>query len=111
MDLSLEFVGLRDSIDQAVKSLKRGGRAVVAGIGPENIELVPPFVFVWSEYQLIGSFGSDLADIQKLVALLSANKMDLSESITSKIPLEEVNQGIQDLEKKTGNPVRIVVSR
>jgi len=111
VDLSLEFVGINKTIDQAVKSLRRGGRAVVAGIGAENIEIVPPFVFTWSEYQLIGSFGSDLADIQKLAALLTSNRLDLSGSITAKIPLNQVNQGILDLDNKVGNPVRIVVTR
>ena len=111
VDLSLEFVGLNETIDQAIKSLKRGGRTVVAGIGKQKIEVVPPFIFVWSEYQLMGSFGSDLTDIQKLVRLLTAKKLDLSQSITANIPLDEVNQGIHDLKKKVGNPVRIVVTR
>ncbi len=111
VDLSLEFVGLNETIDQAVKSLKRGGRTVAAGIGTQNIEIVPPFIFVWSEYQLMGSFGSDLTDIQKLVGFLTSKRLDLSESITANIPLDDVNQGIRDLEKKVGNPVRIVVTR
>jgi len=111
VDLSLEFVGSKETIDQAIKSLKRGGRTVVVGIGGQNMEIVPPYIFVWSEYQLIGSFGSDRADIQKLIKLLSSNKLDLSESITASVPLEEVNRGINDLGKKVGNPVRIIVSR
>jgi len=110
VDLSLEFVGLKETIDQAIKSLKRGGRTVVAGIGGQNIEIVPPYIFVWSEYQLIGSFGSDRADIQKLVELVSSHKLNLSESITGHVPLEEVNQGIHNLETKIGNPVRIIVT-
>ena len=109
VDLSLEFVGLKETVDQAIKSLKRGGRTVVVGIGGQNMEIVPPYIFVWSEYQLIGSFGSDRADIQKLVELVNTNKLNLSESITGRIPLEEVNQGIHNLDKKVGNPVRIVV--
>jgi D-arabinose 1-dehydrogenase-like Zn-dependent alcohol dehydrogenase len=111
VDLSLEFVGLNETIDQAVKSLKRGGRTVVSGIGMKNIEIVPPAIFVWSENQLIGSFGSDLADIERLIGFVSENRLDISESISAKIPLEELNQGIHDLENKVGNPVRIVVSR
>jgi len=110
VDLSMEFVGLQETIDQAIKSLKRGGRTVVVGIGGQNMEIVPPYIFVWSEYQLIGSFGSDRADIQKLVELVKNQKLNLSESITGHIPLEEVNQGIHNLEKKVENPVRIIVS-
>jgi Zn-dependent alcohol dehydrogenase len=42
---------------------------------------------------------------------VTAKKLDLSQSITANIPLDEVNQGIHDLKKKVGNPVRIVVTR
>ena len=111
VDLSLEFVGSKETIDQAIKSLKRGGRTVVVGIGGQNMEIVPPYIFVWSEYQLIGSFGSDRADVQKLIELLRSRKLNLSDSITARIQLEEVNRGIHDLKERVGNPVRIIVSR
>ncbi len=110
VDVAFEFVGINAVIDQAVRSLRRGGRAVIVGIGPERINIVPPFSFVYNDLSLIGSFGSDLADLERLMLLAAAGKVDLHESISSVIPLDEVNKGISDLEKKIGNPVRIVVT-
>lgn len=110
VDIAFEFVGLNSTIDQAVRSLRRGGRAVVVGIGPERINVSPPFFFVYNDLALIGSFGSDIADLESLMTLAECGKLDLSESISSIIPLKEVNQGISDLEQKKGNPVRIIVS-
>jgi len=110
VDVAFEFVGVSAVIDQAVRSLRRGGRAVAVGIGPEAIKTIPPFFFVYNELALIGSFGSDISDLEKLMGLAALGKVDLTESISSVIPLTDINQGISDLEKKVGNPVRIVVS-
>lgn len=110
VDVAFEFVGMNIVVDQAVKSLRRGGRAVIVGIGPEKINTIPPFSFVYNELELIGSFGSDIADLERLMMLAASGKVDLSESVSSVIPLKAVNQGISNLEKKVGNPVRIVIS-
>jgi propanol-preferring alcohol dehydrogenase len=110
VDIAFEFVGVNSAIDQAVRSLRRGGRAVIVGIGPERIDISPPFFFVYNDLALIGSFGSNIADLQSLMGLAASGKLDLSESISSVIAMQEVNQGISDLEKKVGNPVRIIVS-
>ena len=110
VDVAFEFVGVNAVIDQAVRSLRRGGRAVAVGIGPEPIKTIPPFFFVYNDLALIGSFGSDIGDLEKLMGIAASGKLDLTESVSSVITLNDVNQGISDLEKKVGNPVRIVVS-
>lgn len=110
VDVAFEFVGVNAVIDQAVRSLRRGGRAVAVGIGPEPIKTISPFFFVYNDLALIGSFGSDIGDLEKLMGIAASGKLDLTESVSSVITLNEVNQGISDLEKKVGNPVRIVVS-
>jgi len=110
VDVAFEFVGANAVIDQTVRSLRRGGRAVAVGIGPEPIKTIPPFFFVYNDLALIGSFGSDIGDLEKLMGLATSGKLDLTESVSSVITLNDINQGISDLEKKVGNPVRIVVS-
>ncbi len=110
VDVAFEFVGVNAAVDQAVRSLRRGGRAVIVGIGPEPIHVLPPFSFVYNDLSLIGSFGSDISDLERVADLAALGKLDLSESVSTVIPLERVNQGLSDLEKKVGNPVRIVVS-
>lgn len=110
VDAAFEFAGVNAAIDQAVRSLRRGGRAVTVGIGPERINIISPFFFVYNDLTLIGSFGSDIGDLERLMGIAASGKLDLRESVSSVIPLNDVNQGISDLEQKVGNPVRIVVS-
>jgi len=109
VDLAIEFIGLRETIEQSVECLKLGGRAVVVGLGPEKISLLPPTVFVRSEVSLLGSYGSTQLEIRTLVDLLASGRLDLSESITERVSLEEVNKGLEHLHKKIGNPIRIVI--
>jgi 2-desacetyl-2-hydroxyethyl bacteriochlorophyllide A dehydrogenase len=109
VDLALEFIGLRETIEQAVTCIRTGGRMVVVGLGPENISLLPPTTFVRTELSLLGSYGSTTLEIQNVVDLVANGKLNLSDSITERFLLEEVNKGLDHLHKKIGNPIRIVI--
>jgi hypothetical protein len=45
----------------------------------------------------------------KVIELAKEKKIDLSKSVTHKISLDEANKELEILEKKTGNPVRVVI--
>jgi 2-desacetyl-2-hydroxyethyl bacteriochlorophyllide A dehydrogenase len=109
VDLALEFVGLRETIEQAIGCIRVGGRVVVVGLGPEIISLPPPTTFVRTELSLLGSYGSTTSEIQKVIDLVASGKLNISDSITDRFPLEEVNKGLDHLHKKIGNPIRIVI--
>lgn len=109
VDLAIECVGRAESIGEAVTSLRRGGRAVVVGMGPEAIALPPPNIFTWSEYALIGSFGSSARTVERLLAMAATGRLDLSRSVTHRLPLDEVNHGLELLRSPESDVVRIVV--
>jgi len=109
VDLALEFIGFKETIEQAVECIRVGGRVVVVGLGPENISLLPPTTFVRTELSLLGSYGSTTSEIQNIVDLVAGGKLNLSDSITERFPLEEVNGGLDHLYKKIENPIRIVI--
>lgn len=109
VDLAVEFIGLRETIENAIKCIRVGGRVVVVGLGPEEVSLPPPTNFVRAELSLFGSYGSTTSEIQTVINLIEAGKLDLSKSITERFPLEEVNRGFQHLHKRIGDPVRIVI--
>ncbi len=109
VDLSLEFIGLKETIEQAARCVRVGGRTVVVGLGSEPISLPPPTIFVRSESSLIGSYGSTALEIQRVIDLVAGGKLKLSDSITERVPLGDVNQGLDHLHRKIGNPIRIVI--
>jgi propanol-preferring alcohol dehydrogenase len=109
VDLALEFIGLNETIEQAIGCVRIGGRVVVVGLGPEAISLPPPTSSVRGELSFLGSYGSTTAEIQSVISLVASGKLVLSDSITERFPLEEVNKALDHLHKKIRNPIRIVI--
>jgi len=109
VDVAIECVGMRQTIANAVKSLRPGGRAVIVGIGSQSIELVPPGVFVRNEFELLGSYCYSITDLKKVADLASSGKLNLSVAISKKIPLNWINEGFYQFKEKIGNPVRILI--
>ncbi len=109
VDLALEFIGLKETIAQAIESVRVGGRVVVVGLGPEDVILPPPTQIVRKELSFLGSYGSTTTEIQSVIDLVSSGRLNLSDSITERFRVEEVNEGLNHLHKKIGNPIRIVI--
>jgi 2-desacetyl-2-hydroxyethyl bacteriochlorophyllide A dehydrogenase len=109
VDLAVELVGRPASIAAAEACLARGGRAVLVGIGAEPIQILPTAIFSVFNHAVLGSLGYRRDDVTRLVRLVANGRLDLSGSISARLPLAEINEGVRRLEKKEGNPVRIMV--
>lgn len=107
-DIAIEIVGKVQTINNALNCVRRGGKAVLVGLCaadfPFNTRLI-----VRKELEVIGSYSYCKWDIERLVELAAARRLNLSKSITHKLPLDEVNKGIEILEKGLGNPLRVIV--
>ncbi len=110
VDVAAEFIGLQETIAQCVESVVRGGRVLVVGLGPDPINIVPPTVFVRDGISLLGSYGFTKRNIEQLVDLTAAGKLDLEASITHTFPLDEVNEALRYLHEKIENPIRVAVT-
>ncbi|HLZ58405.1 MAG TPA: zinc-binding dehydrogenase [Ktedonosporobacter sp.] len=110
VDVAAEFIGLHTTIAQAVDAVAWGGRVVVSGLGPEPITLGLPAELVRKEVSLMGSYAFTKQTIERLMDLVAAGKLALDGSITHTFPLDEVNHALDVLQKKIGNPTRIVIT-
>ena len=59
---------------------------------------------------LHGHLGYQNSDIETLARLVSLGRLDLSRSISRVIPLEDIQEGIEALERGDGSPIRILVA-
>lgn len=109
-DRAIEFVGSPTSVDQAVRSIAPGGRAVVVGHGPEQLATLPITQFVSRELEVAGSFGSTLQDVGELFDLLEDRRLDLSRSVTHTTDLAGVGDALRRLETREEHPIRTVVT-
>ncbi len=110
VDLALECVGKASTVVAAMKSLRRGGRLIVVGVGTDRVELPPLRVFVGAELTVMGSMGFSRRDLEEVLRLTAQGRLDLSRSVTQRWPLEKINEALQGLERRDGDPVRMVVT-
>lgn len=109
VDRVFEFVGLQATAHDAIKSLRPGGRATLVGISRERLSTMPLGLFVAQELEVVGSFGSTLQDVNELVDLVEAGRLDLTRSVSHTMTLDEFPTALEMLEKREGNPIRIVI--
>ncbi|MGH3441392.1 MAG: alcohol dehydrogenase catalytic domain-containing protein [Nitriliruptorales bacterium] len=109
VDRSFEFVGHPETVSSAAKCLKPGGRATIVGLTPAAMNLMPEALFVAQELEVVGSFGSVPSDLNELMDLLEAGRLDLSRSITHRWSIEDFPRALEILEERDEHPIRQVV--
>jgi len=109
VDFAFEFIGLPTTQTQAINSVKRGGSVMLVGIPrqPLNIDLK---YLLTNEIQLRTSFDHTRTEVENVIALVEAGRLDLSKSVSHKLPLDKVNEGIDILRNNIGDPIRIIVT-
>lgn len=110
VDSAVELVGSPETVEQAVRSLKPGGRAAIAGLIPGPVELPSAARLVADELEIVGSFGAAAEDVNELIDLAEAGRLDLTRSVTHRIELEELPRALGWLDSREERPVRAVVT-
>jgi 2-desacetyl-2-hydroxyethyl bacteriochlorophyllide A dehydrogenase len=109
-DLVLECVGSAATVASGVRALLPGGRLIAVGVGmmPPHIDL-PQAIFCLTELAVIGSFGSHKEDLEEIFRLEAAGAIDIEATISHRLPLSAVADGLEMLRTKRDHPQRIVV--
>jgi threonine dehydrogenase-like Zn-dependent dehydrogenase len=94
VDIALEFVGGRDSSLDAVRILDRGGRAVIVGISDEYLDAGGLTAFVTREREVVGSMGSEPAEVAELLEMIARGQLTLPGLVGSEVDLENVLEGV-----------------
>lgn len=111
-DYAFEIVGNAAVVEQAVDSLRPTGTSVLVGIPPHgkrDLQL-DLYDIVLSEKTMMGSLNGSYnlpVAIRELSDMVAAGHLSLSELVTGKKPLTELNQALEDLE--SGFQIRQVI--
>ncbi len=85
--LVLECVGRAETVELGLSALAAGGRLVVVGVGGGRPRLPPLAMFIGSELSVLGSFGSTPAEIETVLGLIAAGRIDVSASVQREVEL------------------------
>lgn len=110
VDVALELVGAPATMRQALQMCGVHGRAVIAGISRNPMEVDSYRELIGPEAELIGSNDHLLSELPLLLELASRNALDLSEVVVQTVPLEAraVNEVLDALEAGRA-PLRTVI--
>lgn len=111
VNVALEMIGLRKTMEQAIDSVGNLGRAVMVGLNQQAISINTYMQVLGKEAEIIGSNDHLLAELPVLVDLARRKILDTSRVVSQIIPLEadRINQRLDELESFTSDVRAVVV--
>lgn len=95
-DVVVDVVGHEDTMAQAEKMVRPGGRIVGVGYGVGSDFVLPSARFVLEEVELVGSRYVLRDELERAIRLVADGKVSMV--VDSVRPLEQANEAIEDLE-------------
>ncbi len=109
LNAAFDFAGVSPVRKQALSMLGEQGRLVIVGIANEPIVIANDMAFTYMRTQIMGHYGSEAHHVTELIELAASGRLDLSDSISEVLPLENAEDALDKLANKVGNPIRIVL--
>ena len=113
VDVAFDAVGRSQLVVDGLTVTRNGGTTVMVGVPPLDEQLVieMPALFAFAEKKLLGCLlggVNSLRDIPRFVDLWKAGLLDLEGLITTRRPLDEINEAFDDL--RAGRGIRTVIA-
>lgn len=105
-DVAFEAIGNPQTIGVAFDALRRGGRLVLVGYSalPAELNAAKTMFF---EMEVIGSLGCRPVDYPRIIAMVASGKLRTAPLISHRLPLAEINAGLDLL--RQGKTIRALV--
>jgi D-arabinose 1-dehydrogenase-like Zn-dependent alcohol dehydrogenase len=109
LDVALDVVGSPTVLQQAEQCLGLAGRLVMVGMSLEPTTLGPGAVFSLQSQSLLGHLGYRKQHLDQLVRLVATGRLDVSDSVSDVLALDDIVDAVDRLATKRGDPVRLVI--
>lgn len=110
VNVSLELIGLPQTVQQSIKVLGVMGRAAIVGLSAKKFEVTPYSDLLGKEAEIIGISDHLMNEIPELIDLMKSGKLDLYGVVSKTIPLEadSINE-VLDGFGKFSEDIRVVI--
>ena len=108
--VAVECVGNAAAFATAFACLRRGGTVVVVGVGHETLAMPLAQRFVAHEYEARGSFAYSRDEIDRVIRLADAGRLDLGAAIGERFPLDAINDAVARSMSGAASPGRVLVA-
>lgn len=109
-DFVILCAGARPAIDQAIKSLDRGGVILVFASADEGFNLLLPMNdFFWrSERSIISSYAANPDEHREALKLIKSRKINVKDMITHRFGLDEIQKGFK-LVNEARESIKVII--
>jgi threonine dehydrogenase-like Zn-dependent dehydrogenase len=104
--VAFECIGNPATQEQAFSAVRTGGRVVMVGYSEKPMTLVTGRV-MFREIEIVGSLGCRTVDYPRVLELAARGKIKVSELVTAKFPLDQINEAFDTLRR--GEGIRSVI--
>ncbi|MFJ9671638.1 zinc-binding dehydrogenase [Streptomyces sp. NPDC101221] len=107
---AFDFAGVPPVREQAVSVLAPKGRLVLVGLTDKPLTVTDGTRFSYLQQRVLGHYGSDMpVALPQLLRLIQGGRLDFSGSVSGVLPLADAAEAVAQLEKKEGDPIRLVL--
>lgn len=107
-DVAIEAIGKPETIQETFTTLRKGGRLVIVGYASHDIT-VSAAKIMFFEMEIVGSLGCRPVDYPKIIELVRRGKIKVSELVTHRFPLEQINDAFDLLRHGDESVIRSIV--
>jgi L-iditol 2-dehydrogenase len=106
-DATIDCAGADDTFDQAIKMTKPGGRIVLVAFyhGPVTADVADAVRRNLTIYTERGEGGTSVG---RALSLLAAGRIRARPLVSQTFPLAEVERGFEVVEKRIGDPIKVI---
>jgi 2-desacetyl-2-hydroxyethyl bacteriochlorophyllide A dehydrogenase len=109
-DFAIEAAGVTEATLTAIRSLRRGGTALLLGLPPAGTTLtLPADLLVNDDLSLVASFGYTTAGWGQVVALLNAGSFRPGRLVTHKFALADFDRAFAELATPSGTRGKVML--
>lgn len=105
-DVTFECIGLPETQEQAFASTRNGGRLVLVGYSASPMTLNSGRV-MYREMEIVGSLGCRGADYPRVLELARQGKIAVTDLVTARYALDDINDALDAL--RAGHGLRSII--
>ncbi len=107
-DVVIECAGTQEAVLHAMSCVRKGGRVVLAGLSDKRGIPLDTNQIVLDEIEVVGSRGAPNA-LPEAIRLLATGRINVRRLVTHKLPLSQVNRGLEIFENRLENVIRVAL--
>lgn len=108
-DLVILCAGVPSAVKQALQSVEAGGTILFFAPPQPNVEIPFPLFELWNkQIKMVSTYAGVKKDIDEAIKLLKSKKVEVTDMITHRLPLEETAKGFK-LASQAQKSIKIII--